>query len=50
MDAAIILNPTKLDQVLTIADHKEIMPRKSTYFYPKPLSGLVMYSMDEKDA
>jgi len=46
MEAAIILNSTKLDQVLTIAENKEIMPRKSTYFYPKPLSGLVMYNMD----
>ncbi len=50
MDAAVILNSTKLGEVLEIADNREIMPRKSTFFYPKPLSGLVMYSMNEKDA
>jgi uncharacterized protein (DUF1015 family) len=50
MDAAVILNSTKLADVLAIADNKESMPRKSTFFYPKPLSGLVMYSMDENDA
>jgi uncharacterized protein (DUF1015 family) len=35
------LNATLVDQVRTIADQGEVMPQKSTYFYPKLLSGLV---------
>ncbi len=42
---ALLLNATKLGEVLTIADNNEKMPRKSTHFYPKPITGLVMYSM-----
>lgn len=36
------LNPTKARQVREIAGIGERMPRKATYFYPKPLSGLVI--------
>lgn len=39
---AFFLNPTKLSQVKEIAKLGERMPRKATYFYPKPLSGLVI--------
>jgi uncharacterized protein (DUF1015 family) len=35
------LNATLVDQVRAIADQGEVMPQKSTYFYPKLLSGLV---------
>ena len=41
--AAFLLNGTKLESVMKIADNKEAMPHKSTFFYPKPLSGLVVY-------
>jgi uncharacterized protein (DUF1015 family) len=34
--------PTKMIQVRNIASSGDRMPHKSTYFYPKPLSGLVM--------
>ena len=40
--AAFFLNPTKVSQVKRIAKLGEKMPRKSTYFYPKQLSGLVI--------
>jgi uncharacterized protein (DUF1015 family) len=40
--AAFLLNPTRVDQVRAVADHGEKMPQKSTYFYPKPCSGVVM--------
>ena len=43
---AFILNPTALSDVITIAENDERMPRKSTHFYPKPVSGLVFYPMD----
>jgi uncharacterized protein (DUF1015 family) len=39
---AFFLNPTKVSQVKAIARRGEKMPRKATYFYPKPLSGLVI--------
>lgn len=39
---AFLLNPTKVSQVRKVALHGEKMPRKATFFYPKPLSGLVI--------
>jgi len=42
---AFFLNPTKIEQVVAVADKYEKMPQKSTFFYPKLLSGLVMYKM-----
>jgi uncharacterized protein (DUF1015 family) len=39
---ALLLNPTRAEQVKAVADASLMMPRKSTFFYPKMLSGLVM--------
>lgn len=39
---AFFLNPTKVSQVKEIAKLGARMPRKATYFYPKPISGLVI--------
>ncbi len=36
------LNPTRVSQVTAVADKGEIMPHKSTYFYPKILTGLLI--------
>jgi uncharacterized protein (DUF1015 family) len=47
---ALILNPTRLEDIITIAENNERMPRKSTHFYPKPLSGLVLYPMEHAQA
>ncbi|MBU2622601.1 MAG: DUF1015 family protein, partial [Proteobacteria bacterium] len=41
-DIAFILNPTKIEQVRKIAGEGLIMPRKSTYFYPKVITGQVL--------
>jgi uncharacterized protein (DUF1015 family) len=49
-DVAFILNPTRIEQVQQVARKGLIMPRKSTYFYPKVKSGLVMYSLAETQA
>jgi uncharacterized protein (DUF1015 family) len=38
---AFLLNPTKIDQVKDVAGDFLTMPRKSTFFYPKVISGLV---------
>src|SRR5205807_3664529 len=40
--AAVLLNPTKVDEVFAVADAGEVMPPKSTYFVPKVSSGLVL--------
>jgi uncharacterized protein (DUF1015 family) len=39
---ALILNPTRLDQMQEVSDAGLIMPRKSTYFYPKVMTGFVI--------
>lgn len=46
-DVAFLLNPTRIDQVQAVAQKGLIMPRKSTYFYPKVKSGLVMYTLKD---
>jgi uncharacterized protein (DUF1015 family) len=46
IQVALILNPTALQDVITIAENDEKMPRKSTHFYPKPVSGLVFLPLD----
>jgi uncharacterized protein (DUF1015 family) len=38
-----ILNPTTFEDIIKISNHGKTMPRKSTYFYPKVPSGIVMY-------
>ncbi|MHB8840346.1 MAG: DUF1015 domain-containing protein [Candidatus Aquicultor sp.] len=43
---AFLLNPTKISSVRDIANQGEIMPQKSTYFYPKLLSGLVFNKLE----
>jgi uncharacterized protein (DUF1015 family) len=43
IDALFIVNPTTLEEVQKITNLGEIMPQKSTYFYPKPLSGLIIH-------
>jgi uncharacterized protein (DUF1015 family) len=40
-DAAFLLRPTPVDQVREVAAAGETMPPKSTYFYPKLLTGIV---------
>jgi len=40
--AAVLLNPTKVEDVFAVADAGEVMPPKSTYFVPKVPSGLVL--------
>jgi uncharacterized protein (DUF1015 family) len=40
---AFLLNPTPVEQVVQQAMAGKRMPRKSTYFYPKLLTGVVMH-------
>ena len=39
--AAFLLNPTRIEHVRAVAEAGLTMPRKSTYFFPKVISGLV---------
>ncbi len=41
-----VLNATSADEVVRVADHGEKMPQKSTDFYPKLLTGLVLSKME----
>ncbi|MHB8858957.1 MAG: DUF1015 domain-containing protein [Thermoleophilia bacterium] len=43
-DAAFFLNPTSMQEIKAVAEAGEKMPQKSTYFYPKPVTGLVFRS------
>ncbi len=45
----LLLNPTKIEQIVEIASQKELMPQKSTYFYPKLLTGLLMNKIDQEE-
>ncbi len=44
---AFFLNPVKIEQIIAVALNGNKMPEKSTYFYPKVLSGLVINRHEE---
>ncbi len=44
---AVLVAPATLDHVREIASQLETMPPKSTFFYPKLLSGLVLYPLGD---
>jgi uncharacterized protein (DUF1015 family) len=43
---AFLMNPARIEQVQEIAFGGEVLPQKSTDFYPKLLSGLTIYALD----
>ncbi|MEX1140214.1 MAG: DUF1015 domain-containing protein [Bacteroidota bacterium] len=45
---AFLMNATKIQQVRAVAKAGHTMPQKSTYFYPKLLSGLVINSLADE--
>jgi uncharacterized protein (DUF1015 family) len=44
---AFLLNPCDVEQVMKIATAGQVMPQKSTDFYPKLLSGIAMYRVTD---
>jgi uncharacterized protein (DUF1015 family) len=48
VNAAFLMNPVSIEQVREIAFASEVLPQKSTDFYPKLLSGLTIYSLDDE--
>jgi uncharacterized protein (DUF1015 family) len=45
MKAAFAMYPTTMDDLMGIADAGLIMPPKSTWFEPKPRSGLLIHTL-----
>jgi uncharacterized protein (DUF1015 family) len=45
-NVAFLMNPVPVEQVRDIAFAGEVLPQKSTDFYPKLLSGLTIYALD----
>ena len=45
-NVAFLMNPVRIEQVCDIAFGGEVMPQKSTDFYPKLLSGLTIYALE----
>jgi len=45
-EIAFMMRATAMDELRAVALNGETMPQKSTYFYPKLLSGLLMRSLD----
>lgn len=45
-NVAFLMNPARIDQVRQIAFSGEVLPQKSTDFYPKLLSGLAIYALE----
>ena len=43
--AAFFMNPVKMQQLIMVTDAGERMPQKSTYFYPKIYTGLMIQKM-----
>jgi uncharacterized protein (DUF1015 family) len=41
-DAAFLLDPTPVAEIAAVAAAGDVMPQKSTYFYPKVLTGLII--------
>jgi len=46
VQAVFLLNPTRIEQLKAVADAAEVMPQKSTFFFPKLASGLVLDPID----
>ena len=45
--AAILVRPTRLEQLAAVAIAGDVMPQKSTYFYPKLLTGMVFNPLED---
>jgi len=44
---AFLLRPTRIDDVWEVARRGDVMPQKSTFFYPKLTSGLLLMPVDD---
>jgi uncharacterized protein (DUF1015 family) len=44
---AFLLRPTRIEDVWDVARRGDVMPQKSTFFYPKLTSGLLLFPIDD---
>ena len=49
MPLLFLMNPTRVKQVKNVADQDRIMPHKSTYFYPKVMTGLLFNQLVQQE-
>ena len=49
VQAVFLLNPTRIEQLRAAADAGEVMPQKSTFFFPKLASGLLLDPIDPRE-
>ena len=45
-EVAVLMRPTRIEDVFQVAARGETMPQKSTYFYPKLISGLLFHPLE----
>jgi len=45
-DVTFLTNPVTMEQLKEVAFAGDVMPQKSTDFFPKLLTGLAIYSLD----
>ena len=43
-----LLNPTRVEEIIAVAQARDKMPQKSTYFYPKLITGLIINNLSIK--
>ncbi|MDD3878782.1 MAG: DUF1015 domain-containing protein [Syntrophomonas sp.] len=43
-----LLNPTRVEEIIEVAQARDKMPQKSTYFYPKLITGLIINNLSIK--
>jgi len=44
----VVMKPTRVGQVVDVAASGEVMPQKSTWFYPKVMTGMVFHSLEKE--
>jgi uncharacterized protein (DUF1015 family) len=47
-DAAVLVRPATVDQIAEVARRRERMPPKTTFFTPKPATGMVFRALDDQ--
>jgi uncharacterized protein (DUF1015 family) len=47
VQAALLLRPVTVDQISDWAHSRQRMPPKSTFFYPKPRTGMVYRTVED---
>ena len=45
-EATFLLRPTRIEDVWEVARRGDVMPQKSTFFFPKLTSGLLLLPLD----